>query len=73
MPAGDGLVDQPTAAPTRKVAASGAIGLLVVLVLATLGSLGVDIPGIDPEELPVGEAFVGLMMFLSAYLVREKA
>lgn len=67
----DDLTDQPSATPTRKVSASGAIGLLVVLVLAVLGTAGVEVPGVDVESLPVTEAFTGLVMFLTAYFTRE--
>lgn len=67
------LTDQPTLDPTRKVAFSGIAGLLMVLVLTVLGALGVEVPGVDLDALPVTEAITGLVMWVSAYLAREKA
>lgn len=66
------LQDQPSKAPTRKVGASGAIGLLVVIALSVVGGLGVEVPGVNVDELPVGEAFTGLVMFITAYMARER-
>jgi len=67
----DDLADQPTRTPTRKVSASAASGFVVVLVLAILGAVGVEVPGVNLEDLPVTEAFTGLAMFLTAYFTRE--
>lgn len=66
-------VDQPTGAPTRKVGAGGAAGLVVVLVLAFLAGLGIEVPGVAATELPVGEAVTGLAAFAAAYFTREVA
>lgn len=67
------LADQPTADPTRKVAWSGIAGLLAVLALTILGAFGVEVPGVDLDALPVTEAFTGLVMWATSYLVRERA
>lgn len=71
-PAARTLVDQPGAAPTRKVAGGGFIGGVAVLALVALSAVGVDVPGVDPEALPVGEVVVWLITTGSAWAVRER-
>lgn len=69
----DGLEEQPSKTPTRKVALSGLAGLVIVIVLSIVGELGVEIPGVVTEDLPVGEAFTGIIMWFTAYMARERA
>jgi hypothetical protein len=69
----DALIEQPDATPTRKVAASALVGALFVVALGAAGALGVEVPGVDPSSLPVGEAFTLLVTAATGYLVRERA
>lgn len=65
------LVNQPTKAPTRKVAASGLWGALVVVALLLLHAAGVEVPGVDPAELPAGEVLTLLVTVAAGYISRD--
>lgn len=69
------LIDQPTAAPTRKVKATGAWGGLMVLGLVVLRGAGVEVPGLDGDVLDaaVPGVLTGLGAALAGYLTRERA
>ena len=55
----------PSAAPTRKVGVSGAVGAATTVVVILLGQLGVDV---TPE---LAAALATLLMFVASYLVAE--
>lgn len=60
-------VNQPTAAPTAKVAAGG-IGASVSIVLVwVLGQMSVDMPN------EVASAITAILSFAAAYLTKERA
>jgi len=62
------LVDQPTAAPTRKVAAGGIGGAIMFLVALCLKQfLGIELP----DEVIAGST--AIVAFLFAYFVKESA
>lgn len=65
-------VDQPTARPTRKVAAAGIGGLAAVIGLVGLDAVGITVPGCDVANLPVQEAVTGLVAFGAAWVTRER-
>lgn len=68
-----GLVKQPTATPTRKVAAGGIGSAVVVVGLAVAAAAGVELPdGLAVEGLPVTEALVALVGFATAYFTRSR-
>lgn len=58
--------DQPTAAPTAKIAASGIGGSVSVVLIWLAGMAGIEVP---PE---VAGAVATIISFFSGYLVREK-
>jgi hypothetical protein len=60
------LVNQPTAAPTNKVAAVGIGGSIATILVFIAGQFGVDV---TPE---VSAAFVVVVTFLSGYIKRDK-
>ena len=67
----DILIDQPTAAPTRKVGA-GAIGSLIAV--GILAALDAYIPGLgELLSEPVYGVVAAVAGFLTSYFVREKA
>ena len=68
----DELTDQPDRQPTRKVTGSAAAGFAVVILLSVGHAVGLEVPGVDLEGLPVSEAFTGLVMFATAYLTKER-
>lgn len=60
-------VNQPTAAPTRKVAAGGVGGALsIVVIYAFQGLTGVQLPA------EVSSAVTLLVTFATSYIVREE-
>ena len=62
-----GTINQPTAAPTRKVAAAG-IGIpLSTLIIWGLQAAGIPVPA------EVGTAIGGLISSALAYFVKERA
>lgn len=62
------LVNQPTAAPTRKVAATGIAGAItIVLVYLVQALFNVEIPA------EVSSAITLLISFVSGYMVKEQA
>lgn len=79
------LINQPTAAPTAKVAAVGWAGIVTTLVpvlVILLNNLGVT--GVDPEALSTGiinliaaivtiyNGVSSLIIFITGYLKRER-
>ncbi len=62
----DKLVDQPTAAPTNKVAAAGVAGALTIVLVYFAGLAGLEVP---PE---VASAVTALLAFSAGYLVKNK-
>lgn len=63
-----GLVNQPTPAPTRKVAATGIAGAITIVLVYIVQSLfNVEIPA------EVSSAITLLISFASGYLVKEEA
>ena len=72
FPKAQGLTDQPDNTPTRKVASGGIAGALVILALTVVSAFGIEVPGVDLDGLPVGEAFTGLVVWATAYAVRER-
>lgn len=60
-------VNQPTAAPTNKVAAGGVAGALTVILVWVLNLNGVEMP---PE---VSSALTVIISFGAAYLTKERA
>jgi hypothetical protein len=70
----DRLVEQPSATPTRKVAAGGIGSAVVVVGLAVAAAAGVELPdGLAVEGLPVTEALVALVGFAAAYFTRSRS
>ena len=62
------LVNQPTAKPTRKVAATGIAGAITIVLVYTVQSLfNVEIPA------EVSSAITLLISFASGYIVKEEA
>ena len=59
-------IDQPTPAPTRKVAAGGGTGAATLVLLWVASLLGVEMPE------PVAGAIVLLASGLAAYFTRER-
>lgn len=60
-------VEQPTAAPTRKVAASGIAGAVsIVLVFVLQMVLGIEIPA------EVASSTTLILAFASGYIVKEE-
>jgi hypothetical protein len=59
-------INQPSIAPTTKVAAGGIAGALTVLVVWILGLLHVTVP---PE---VASALTVMITFISSYLVKQR-
>jgi putative flippase GtrA len=59
-------INQPSIAPTTKVAAGGVAGALTVLVVWVLGLLHVPVP---PE---VASALTVIISFVTSYLVRQR-
>jgi putative flippase GtrA len=59
-------INQPSMAPTTKVAAGGVTGALTVLVVWILGLLHVPVP---PE---VASALTVIISFVTSYLVRQR-
>ena len=61
------LTDQPTAAPTNKVAAAGIAGVITVLVVYLLGAIfNIQLP----DE--VSAALTALVAFIAGYLKRNE-
>jgi len=60
-------INQPSNAPTTKVAAGGVAGALTVLVVWILGLFHVEVP---PEA---ASALTVVISFVTSYLVRERA
>ena len=59
-------INQPSIAPTTKVAAGGVAGAIAVLVVWILGLLHVTVP---PE---VASALTVIMSFITSYLVKQR-
>jgi putative flippase GtrA len=59
-------INQPSKAPTTKVAAGGVAGALTVLVVWILGLLQVPVP---PE---VASALTVILSFVTSYFVRQR-
>jgi hypothetical protein len=59
-------INQPSLAPTTKVAAGGIAGAITVLVVWILGMFHVAVP---PE---VASAFTVIITFVASYFVRER-
>jgi putative flippase GtrA len=59
-------INQPSIAPTTKVAAGGVAGALTVMVVWILGLLHVPVP---PE---VASAMTVIISFVTSYFVRER-
>jgi putative flippase GtrA len=59
-------INQPSIAPTTKVAAGGVAGALTVLVVWILGLFHVTVP---PE---VASALTVMISFISSYLVKQR-
>jgi putative flippase GtrA len=59
-------INQPSIAPTTKVAAGGIAGALTVVVVWILGLLHVPVP---PE---VASALTVIISFITSYFVRER-
>jgi hypothetical protein len=59
-------INQPSTAPTTKVAAGGVAGALTVLVVWILGLLHVPVP---PE---VASALTVIISFVTSYFVRQR-
>jgi hypothetical protein len=65
------LITQPTAAPTRKVAAGGIAGAVVVGLIAAVNYLW---PEFGDQIAPAIEAaVVWVVAFVSAYMAKERA
>ena len=61
------LTDQPTAAPTNKVAAAGIAGAISVLVIYLASALfGIELP------TGVGESIAVIVAFVAAYFKRNE-
>lgn len=60
-------VEQPTAAPTRKVTAAGLGGALTVIIVFVINSLGTEVPG------EVASAITTVVTFLAGYFIKERA
>ena len=60
-------MNQPTAAPTQKVAAAGIGGSLAIVLVYVIGQFGVDLPA------EVAAAVATIVSFLAGYFVKERA
>lgn len=59
-------MNQPTSAPTTKVKAGGAVGVVATIIAWSLGQAGVDMPA------EVAVAFASAVIFLAGYFAPEK-
>ena len=74
------LTDQPTAAPTNKVAAVGIAGVLIAAIVSILTAFGVIIPDGLPEQANAAVAATVVVVsfvqagvqFLAGYFKRNK-
>jgi putative flippase GtrA len=60
-------VNQPTAAPTAKVAAAGIGGSISIVLIWVLNRVGIDMP------VEVASAITAIVSFLAGYFVKERA
>lgn len=61
------MINQPTAAPTRKVTAGALAGAVTILAVFVFGQFGVDIPA------EVSSSVTVLLTFAASYVVRDRA
>lgn len=59
-------VNQPTAAPTAKVAAAGIGGSISIVLIWVLNQVGIDMP------VEVASAITAIVSFAAGYLVKER-